>query len=445
MITISVVVPVFNGANSLRRCLEALGASTVKPLECIVVDDGSTDNSVEVAKRFGARVIRTGRQMGPAKARNVGAKAARGEIVLFIDSDVCVTPSTIERLKKAFLDEPGVAAVFGSYDDTSPEGFFSEYKNLQHAYVHRSARREASTFWTGCGAVRKDIFLALGGFQEAFGRPCIEDIEFGGRLVKCGQRVIVDGSIRVQHLKEYQFRSMVRSDIIDRAIPWTKLILRDKQFPNTLNLNWSQRVAAGAVCAFLLTLVGVVSLTGLAVAQGWIAILFFSLTSCMVDVQRRHRITPLVVVVAVGCLALLVGAWWQAVWMAPALLLYRLGAWRKLLGVWAMGGAALAVAGMWAYPLAYAPLAPLSLAFMLNWQFYWYVARQKGLLFATSAVAVHLLYYLYSMVGFAAGLASFYWQSGRSAAADAGAVTKSRDLPETDPVFSKSRGIAAGR
>jgi hypothetical protein len=173
--------------------------------------------------------------------------------------------------------------------------------------------------------------------------------------------------------------------------------------------------------------------------------LFFSLTSCMVDVQRRHRITPLAVVVAVGCLALLAGAWWQAAWTAPALLLYRLGAWRKLLGVWAMGGAALAVAGMWAYPLAYVPLAPLLLAFMLNWRFYWYVARQKGLLFATSAVAVHLLYYLYSVVGFAAGLASFYWQGGRSVAADAGAVTKSPDLPESDPIFSKSRGIAAGR
>ncbi len=85
---VSVVIPVYNAASSLHQCLESLNVSTVPPLECIVVDDGSTDESPKIAAQHGAKVLSTGGRLGPARARNIGAEAASGEIVFFLDADV---------------------------------------------------------------------------------------------------------------------------------------------------------------------------------------------------------------------------------------------------------------------------------------------------------------------------------------------------------------------
>src|SRR5687767_6907668 len=94
-LTISGVIPVYNGAGYLHECLAALALSIVPPLECIVVDDGSTDDSADVARSFGATVLGTNGRQGPARARNLGARAAAGSVLFFIDSDVCVKPETI--------------------------------------------------------------------------------------------------------------------------------------------------------------------------------------------------------------------------------------------------------------------------------------------------------------------------------------------------------------
>src|SRR5690349_757764 len=99
---VSVVIPVYNGASDLDRCLTELNASLDRPSECIVVDDGSTDNSVQVARKYGATVLSTGGRFGPAKARNIGAKAATGSILLFLDADVVVKPDSVSKIIAEF-------------------------------------------------------------------------------------------------------------------------------------------------------------------------------------------------------------------------------------------------------------------------------------------------------------------------------------------------------
>ena len=112
---------------------------------------------------------------GPAKARNIGAKAATGNIILFIDADVELHPTTVLRVIAVFQDRPEVAAIIGSYDDApGATNFLSQYKNLFHHYTHQAAKEEASTFWGACGAIRRDVFLSLEGFDESYRRPCIE-------------------------------------------------------------------------------------------------------------------------------------------------------------------------------------------------------------------------------------------------------------------------------
>lgn len=412
-LTISIVIPVHNGRRDLTACLEAISRSSVRPLECIVVDDHSTDDSAAVAARMDARVIRNRRQTGPASARNFGARHAQGDLILFLDADVCVRPETIGQIRRIFLEEQDLTAVFGSYDDSSPSDFFSQYKNLQHAFVHRSARREASTFWTGCGAVRREIFLAFGGFDESFARPCIEDIEFGDRLVRAGHRVVVDGAIRVGHRKRYTFRSMLRSDLLDRAIPWTRLILRNNSFPNALNVDASQRAAAVFVCLFLALLAPAIAMSGVRALLPWLALFYFALTACWADLRRQGAYTPLLAVLLLGGLATVSRHWLHVVWMVPASLLHSMGR-PALLAAWALGGGLAAAYYLIDQPFSLAAAAALAGAIVLNRGFYRFLARQHGPMFAVAAIPVHLFYYVYSVAGFAAGCVSYLWSPSQA-------------------------------
>src|SRR5204862_857518 len=110
----------------------------------------------------------------PGPARTPGAKAATAEILFSLDADVRVPPDTVERVVSAFAD-PTLDALIGSYDDdpASPD-FLSQYKNLMHHFVHQTGRTQASTFWSGCGAIRREVFLKYSGFDESYGRPAIE-------------------------------------------------------------------------------------------------------------------------------------------------------------------------------------------------------------------------------------------------------------------------------
>lgn len=257
----SVIVPVYNAAPFLERCLQSLAASEFRDYECIVVDDASTDDTRVVAGRFGSRLVALEENGGPARARNRGAECAQGEILVFIDSDVCVHPDTLSRFDAHISVHPTVDAVIGSYDDTpADQGFVSQYKNLFHHYVHQRSRSEAGTFWAGCGAVRREVFLQRGGFDESYRRPSIEDIELGYRLRASGHRIDLDPEIQVTHLKKWTFWGLLRTDLRDRGIPWFLLMLRNRTMPSDLNVTLAHRVSVALVFTMLL-------LIGLLLAQ----------------------------------------------------------------------------------------------------------------------------------------------------------------------------------
>ncbi|MBK8177851.1 MAG: glycosyltransferase [Planctomycetes bacterium] len=253
--TISVVVPAFNNPGQLARCLDALGRSTV-PFELIVVDDASTDAAaITHMRRAGDGYLRLERNGGPAVARNAGARRATGSLVAFIDSDVLVTPTTIEDLARVLVREPEVDACFGSYDsEPDDRGVVSTYRNLLHHHVHQTGPREASTFWAGCGAVRRQKFLDLGGYDERFHRPSIEDIELGMRLCAAGHRIRLEPAIQVKHLKRWRLKEMVRVDVTCRAIPWTHLLIERPGTGGDLNLARAQKLCVALVFLALASL-----------------------------------------------------------------------------------------------------------------------------------------------------------------------------------------------
>jgi glycosyltransferase involved in cell wall biosynthesis len=169
-VRLTVVVPVHNAEALLASCLSSLFASSLPPDEVIVVDDGSSDNSATVARAFPVCVISLPPgPLGPAYARNRGAAVANGELLLFLDADVVVHPDTVARIVTTFAESPAVHALFGSYDDKpAVSNFPSRFKNLLHHYIHQHSSRDAKTFWSVCGAIRRETFLAAGGFTETY-------------------------------------------------------------------------------------------------------------------------------------------------------------------------------------------------------------------------------------------------------------------------------------
>jgi len=253
---ISVIIPAYNSTKFIALCLEALGKSTYKSYEVILVDDGSTDDTAQIARDMGCRVFVMDNQAGPAVARNYGSEQANGEIVLFIDSDVLVKSNTLELVATTFSDNPDIAALFGSYDDTpSDTNFLSQYRNLLHHYVHQNSNPDSATFWAGCGAVRKKIFLELNGYDyKKFAEPSIEDIELGYRMREKGYKIRLDKDLQVTHLKHWGWYSMIKTDIFNRAVPWSRLILQTKSLPEDLNLRISDRVSTALVGVLLICL-----------------------------------------------------------------------------------------------------------------------------------------------------------------------------------------------
>jgi len=243
-IRVSIVVPAYNNSRELSQCLSALRAAAQPDTELIVIDDASIDDVSSVAQNAGAQVLRLPRNVGPAAARNQGARCARGQVLFFVDADVVVAHDAIARVRDFLECHQEIAAVFGSYDaNPAAPGLVSQYRNLLHHFVHQAGRTEASTFWAGCGAVRRAVFESVGGFDSGrFPRPSIEDIELGYRLRRAGYRIFLDKSLQGMHLKRWKLWTVIRTDIVHRAIPWSQLIVAGQEAPDDLNLQRSQKL-----------------------------------------------------------------------------------------------------------------------------------------------------------------------------------------------------------
>lgn len=260
---LSVIVPAHNASGILARCMQAFQASDIprESWELIVVDDASTDDTQIVAAQYADMVIRlAGNPHGPAYARNRGAEASRGEVLVFVDADVLVHPDALGRFASVFASRPEVSAVFGSYDATpAAPGVVSQYRNLLHHYVHHLNAGPAETFWSGLGAIRRTVFLQAGMFDEwHYWRPQIEDIELGRRLRRAGLELVLDPAIQGTHLKRWTLRNMIVTDFQHRGVTWMWLLLTEgtSRAPRNLNLRVSEKVCTG--------LMGVAGLAALA-------------------------------------------------------------------------------------------------------------------------------------------------------------------------------------
>lgn len=240
-----------NRGADLERAVRALLRSEVTPLEILIADDGSSEPLPAVVRHSSCRVIRLDGKHGSYFARNLAASQARGGILAFIDSDVCVNTETLGRLRRRLSEDEGLAAVFGKYDqEPAARSFVSQYRNLLHTFMHQTSKPDARTFWTGCGAIRRKVFEEFGGF--ATDRLHLRDIELGVRLSQAGRRILLDRTIEVTHLKRWTLGDVVRTDIFFRGANWTEICLRNGGLPNDLNTRMGER--ASVVLVYLMIL-----------------------------------------------------------------------------------------------------------------------------------------------------------------------------------------------
>jgi cellulose synthase/poly-beta-1,6-N-acetylglucosamine synthase-like glycosyltransferase len=261
----SVIVPAHRSTAMLEKTMPALLASDLPRAawELIIVDDASGDDTPLTAARYADTVVRLpGTPRGPAYARNRGFEVSRGEVVVFVDSDVRIHRGTLRKIATLFSKDRELSAAFGSYDDkpTDP-GLVSQYRNLMHHYVHQCNAGEAYTFWAGVGAIRRSAFADAGGFDEwHYQRPQIEDIELGRRLRRLGHRILLRPDVQGTHLKRWTLWNMLKTDFQSRGVPWMWLLLKEgsKEGANTLNLKFVERLCTALVGLALLSMAAMV-------------------------------------------------------------------------------------------------------------------------------------------------------------------------------------------
>ena len=252
----SLVITAHRAGPMLDACLDSAAKLEPAPREVIIAIDGNDSAVRAAAEARGFRIVRHPSAPGVSAARNSGAKSATGDIVVFADSDVLLPKDHIARLVQAFADHPEASGVFGSYDNQpAAQSLVSRYRNLLHHYTHQHASREARTFWAGGGAIRREAFDAVGGFDENYRLPSVEDIELGYRLRKAGHRIRLVPSWQVKHLKKWTFGDLIFTDIGRRAIPWTRLLRREGRLDNDLNIDHRARMSGVLVGAGFATLI----------------------------------------------------------------------------------------------------------------------------------------------------------------------------------------------
>lgn len=257
-------MPAHLPGQALDRTLNALGESRPQAHEVIVVADGGHPAVVEAARRRNFRSIAMREQSGPAAARNIGTLESTGDVIFFVDSDVEVKSDSVAKVLSIFDANPDVDAIIGSYDDSPPKvSVVSWFRNMLHHYTHQDGPDEVTSFWSGCGAIRRATFLSVGGFDEDFDLPSIEDIDLGYRLHQRGIKVKVEKSLVVKHLKEWTFVNMVVTDTFRRAKPWVQLMRSKHHFPVELNINHRGRINAILAAIIPIAILGALLKTGL--------------------------------------------------------------------------------------------------------------------------------------------------------------------------------------
>jgi len=252
---ISVIVPAYNSEKTIGNCVEALMQQDYKmPFEVIVVDDGSKDYTSDAAEELGAIVLKQ-KNAGPAKARNLGARNANGEILLFTDADCVPEKNWLSEMVKPFVDQK-VIGVQGAYK-TRQKSVVARFNQIEIEERYEKMKKAKQLDWVGSysAAYRTKDFFEAKGFDESFPKASGEDPELSYKLAKIGKKLVFNPSAIVYHthpasllhyLKVKFFRAFFRVNLYSKH--------KDKVINDSYTTHWIkfQLIAGYAGIVFFL-------------------------------------------------------------------------------------------------------------------------------------------------------------------------------------------------
>ena len=230
----SIIIPTYNSAQTIELLLDSISKSSCENFEVIVVDDGSIDDTERIvgSSQYPISSFQFVKQKhkGAGAARNLGAKKAKGKVLVFADSDIIFSENILSELAKNFKDKK-TKAVVGVYDKAPANpGFFTNFKALRdYSYImlERDPKYPIGGFGGWISAIRTKLFNDLGGFDESYKGAGMEDYEFAWRLIK-RVSIIFDPKIRVKH-HFADFWSTVKN-FYKRSYLWTNLYFKHRRF-----------------------------------------------------------------------------------------------------------------------------------------------------------------------------------------------------------------------
>jgi glycosyltransferase involved in cell wall biosynthesis len=251
---ISVIIPTYNSEKTVAETLKSvLGSAFPKnQFEVIVVDDGSKDNTVKIIKHIKNVRVFARKHAGPASQRNFGVRMAKGDIVLFTDSD-CIVPKDLLRRVSDDFKKYEIAGVGGTYRTLNRGSLIARYVGYEIGLRHERENKFTDFLGTYCCAYKRDIFLKSGGFDEKFLTSSGEDPELSFRISR-GHKLLLDKKLFVWHPHPDSLRKYLRNQYW-RAY-WRALMYR--KFPKKiLGESYTGKeipMASSFMLLFLLTL-----------------------------------------------------------------------------------------------------------------------------------------------------------------------------------------------
>ena len=240
----------------IGRCLEAVFLSNYPEFQVIVVDDCSTDNSVEIIRRFPCELVKLERHSGASSARNAGAEKSSGEILFFIDSDCLVLENTLSLAVETIAGKKH-RVVGGTYTWAPADDHFFSF--FQSVFIHYSETKneEPDYIASHAMAIHRSLFETSGGFPEDF-LPILEDVEFSHRLRRSGCVLMMNPDILVRHIFDFTLTKSLRN-AFRKAKFWTIYSMANKDLMNDsgtasreLKINGASFLASAALLPLFL-------------------------------------------------------------------------------------------------------------------------------------------------------------------------------------------------
>lgn len=245
---ISVIIPTYNSWDTVELLLHSLSKSSFKKFEVIIGDDAShTEKPPSLLKLLKkVQIVRLPTNSGPAVARNLAAKKAKGKVLVFLDSDVTVYPDTLGNIAKKFIDDPDLTALTGVWDKhQKTTDFFPQFKALRdwsYWINERDSDGYYYLFSTRIAAIKRDVFVRLGGFNVAFRQ--MEDVEITYRIAK-RYAIIFAPDVRVHH--EFEAFWPVARKYFWRSFYWSRLWQVRRKFDPVATTVWESLAAVSGV------------------------------------------------------------------------------------------------------------------------------------------------------------------------------------------------------